>query len=640
MTNRYASLGIDTASRRFEIGRGGAPSAFERRMRALEDAAENALGLAPELVHLAAEIAALEPGLGAEDRFALIVLILVSMIALEAGSTCFPVAGESAREPMAEMLRALCADSAEAIAVRIEKLLHDRGASTVIGYGENDFKPLIFIPPHIFHHRVLHAERAAAARLAAMLKLGAIAGAPEIEAALSESGGTALGPEQRAAAARCARSGLAIISGGPGTGKTTLIAAIVRMLVRLGVAPEAIALAAPTGKAAYRMGESVRAAMGDASAPATLHRLLGYSPESGRFRHHRNNPLAAKAAIIDEASMLDLALMRRLVDALAPDARLVLIGDAEQLPSVAAGAVFRDLAGVEGGERSPLARACVRLTRNYRTDRSDAGATAIHRVAAEINRGGDPMPLVTRRAGTADMQFSGAEFLGIAPNDLDAFLDRWYEARVRAASETIELLGREYAEDDGRFGEEDCARIRRGFAHINDSRILCVTRVFATGADAINRRIHELAAREAHRAGHGRPEFFPGEPIVALRNDYARGLFNGDHGIVLRVKRGERQASPLAVFVRGDNFAAFPPGEMDGAIELSYAATVHKAQGSEFGSIALVLPNREIPLLTREIVYTAISRGRRSAAIIGDESILRFAIGRKTARFSTLRARI
>ncbi|HVN63431.1 MAG TPA: AAA family ATPase, partial [Candidatus Binataceae bacterium] len=464
-------------------------------------------------------------------------------------------------------------------------------------------------------------------------------GEEAIEAALAAIEAPLLSPEQRGAAAASARSGLAIISGGPGTGKTTLIAAIVGMFLQLGVAPDAIALAAPTGKAAYRMGEIIRTAIPQVEAPATLHRLLGYSPESGRFRHHRNNPLAAKVAIVDEGSMLDLELMERLLDALAPNARLVLIGDPGQLPSVSAGAVFRDLAALGEDEEGPLARACVRLTRNYRSGGDGAIGNQVHRVAAEIACGGDPIPLVARRQRAADLQFSGVELGGGKPGDLDDFLDRWYEACVRLHPGSGEWLDREFVEGDRGFDLPDCERIRRAFADATAARILCVTRVFETGADAINRRFHERVAND-RGADRIRGAVLPGEPVVVLRNDYERSLFNGDRGIVLKVRCGGSSAAPMAVFARGDNFAAYRLEEMGGMIEPSYATTVHKAQGSEFDSVALVLPEREIPLLTREIVYTAISRARRSAAIIGDESILRFAVGRKTERFSTLRIRL
>ncbi|HUO04252.1 MAG TPA: exodeoxyribonuclease V subunit alpha [Candidatus Binataceae bacterium] len=652
MTTRYASLGLDTAWRRFETARGGAESnSFEWRMRALETALEEDFGLAPDLAHLAAEIASFEPNLGEDDRFALIILIMISIIALEQGSTRIPAVGPLAREPMRTMLRPLCGEKS-GLAAQIEALLESRNASAVIGYAESDSKPLLFISPYIFHHRILHAERAIASRIAAMLRLAPLAAEKDIIAAVGKAAadGVALSQEQRAAVAGSARSGLTVISGGPGTGKTTIVGAIVQTLAQLGVDPTEIALAAPTGKAAFRMGECVRAAIGKElnaplSEPATIHRLIGYSAESGRCRHHPNNPLSAAAVIVDEGSMLGIDLMERLINAMAPDARLIILGDADQLPSVAAGAVFRDLAAPGKDDTSPLSKVCIRLAENHRM-KSEGGA--VYSVATEINRdGGDPMnltgssgkPLVARRSAPAELEFQSVEFLKLIPHDLERFLDRWYDARVRGNGEISSLIEHEYLEGDPGFDEQECVRLQRLFAYASASRILCVTRVFETGAERINLQMHERAARTAGVVPD-RSEMLAGEPIIVLRNDFERGLFNGDQGIILWVRRKGRERSRMAVFPRGDNFAAFRLESIREITELSYAMTVHKAQGSEFDSVALVLPEDDIPLLTREIIYTAVSRGRRSAAIVGDDSILMAAIGRRAERFSGLRERI
>jgi exodeoxyribonuclease V alpha subunit len=177
--------------------------------------------------------------------------------------------------------------------------------------------------------------------------------------------------EQREVVATSARAGLTVVSGGPGTGKTSVVVAILRLMVRLGIDPAQITLVAPTGKAAYRMGEcigesltriehrdDVDQALLDAHLePATIHRMLGYSPDSGRFRYHRNHPLSADVIIVDEGSMLDVTLMDRLTSAIQPGARLILLGDANQLPSVAAGSVFRDLVSSPADQSSPLAAA-------------------------------------------------------------------------------------------------------------------------------------------------------------------------------------------------------------------------------------------------------------------------------------------
>src|SRR5260370_15392984 len=345
---------MDTAWRRFESAQGGRQSEFDEKMRALEAAAVE-LNLESESVHLAAEIAAFEPALQADERTALIVLILVSLAALQEGSTRFPVVGSISKAPMRRVLDALCADgfgpdASERISNSIEDLLRSNRAFSVISRDKNECKPLICLTPYIFHQRIQGIENQLANRLASMLKDGAGLSDDSIKlkAALDdvfsrpvivEGRAIAMSEEQRHAVAAAARAGLTVISGGPGTGKTSIIVAIMRLMVRLGIDPSHILIAAPTGKAAYRMGECIceslsrieqsddvdRALLETEIAPATIHRQLGYSIDSGRFRHHRNNPLSAKVVIVDEESMLDLALLERLTDAIQPGSRLILL---------------------------------------------------------------------------------------------------------------------------------------------------------------------------------------------------------------------------------------------------------------------------------------------------------------------------
>jgi len=668
---------MDTAWRRFDSARGGGYSAFGARMRALEDSVCE-FNLGPESVHLAAELAALEPALKDDDRIALIVLILVSLIALRDGSTRFPVTGPLSREPMRAVLGRLCAngfgdDAIAAIAAAIEGLVQSGSASAVVGRQEDEYKPLLYIAPYIVHHRIYHCERELGIRLAVLLTTGTQerADAEKLERAvgdviarpvIAQGKRIEMSDEQCKVVAASARTGLTVVSGGPGTGKTSIIVAIMRLMVRLGVDPSEIALAAPTGKAAFRMGEcigesltriegldSVDQALLDAHLePATIHRMLGYSPDSGRFRHHRNNPLSAKVVIVDEGSMLDVILMERLASAIQPGARLILLGDADQLPSVAAGSVFRDLVASAGDDTGPLSAASMRLEVNHRMKSESSAGRSILLAARSINHGDAGLldsvdesktPIVARRSSADELTFGGVEFIATAARELGAFLDRWYGERVRGGPEIAELVAHAYVERDGRFDDADCKRLRRLFAHGGKSRILCVTRVFETGPERINARLHSRAAESAGVAAERAP-MVVGEPLIVLRNDYERGLFNGDHGIRLWVRRGNGSQVPMAVFPRGDNFVAFRFEAMREFVELSYAMTVHKAQGSEFDSIAIVLPEKPVAVLTRELIYTAVSRSRTSVVIVGDESTLNHAIASRVERFSGLADRI
>jgi len=246
---------------------------------------------------------------------------------------------------------------------------------------------------------------------------------------------------------------------------------------------------------------------------------------------------------------------------------------------------------------------------------------------------------VARRSSPKELAFAGVEFLASSSRDFGPFLDRWYAERVRGGKEIAELVGHEYVEREGRFDGADCERLRQLFAHAGRSRILCVTRVFETGADQINARLHSRAAESAGLAAERFP-FAVGEPLIVLRNDYERGLFNGDNGIRLWVRRGAASQVPMAIFPRGDNFGAFRFDALREFVELGYAMTVHKAQGSEFDSVALILPEKPIAVLTRELIYTAVSRSRASVVIVGNESTFNHAVASRVERFSGLADRI
>ncbi|HEY6299130.1 MAG TPA: exodeoxyribonuclease V subunit alpha [Candidatus Binatus sp.] len=677
MNDRYSLLGMDTASRRFESARGGGRSAFEAHLRALEISVAG-LNLAPETVHLAAELAALEPALGADERMALIALILVSLVALQEGSTRFPVTGPLSDAPMRRVLSALCADglgagAIDAMTAAIRDLLQSNRAAAVVGQGEDEYKPLLYVAPYIAHQSIYCCERELAIRLAALLstrpeeqpnaeRLARALHDVIARPVIVQGKQILLSDEQRSVVTASARAGLTVVSGGPGTGKTSIVVAIMRLMVRLGVDPSQIALTAPTGKAAYRMGEcvgeslmridqrdTVDQALLDAHIePATIHRLLGYSPDSGRFRHHRNNPLSEKVVIVDEGSMLDVTLMERLTNAIQPGARLILLGDANQLPSVAAGSVFRALVSSADEGPNPLAAASMRLEQNHRMKSDDAAGRSILLAARSINEGDTSLlssiddanaPIVMRRSSPKELALAGAEFLAAAPREIGLFLDRWYADRVQGGTDIAESIRHQYIERDGGFDDADCVRLRRLFAHAAKSRILCVTRVFETGAERINARLHSRAAESADLAAELIP-FVVGEPLIVLRNDYERGLFNGDNGILLWIRRSNGSQVRMAVFPRGDNFVAFRLEALREFIELSYAMTVHKAQGSEFDSIAIVLPEKPIAVLTRESIYTAVSRSRMSVVIVGHESTLKQAIATRAERFSGLADRL
>jgi exodeoxyribonuclease V alpha subunit len=396
------------------------------------------------------------------------------------------------------------------------------------------------------------------------------------------------------------RRRLAIVAGGPGTGKTTTVARILALLFEHDPAhPPLVALAAPTGKAQARLQEAIATETGRLDVAddvrerilglraSTLHRLLGWRPDSrSRFRHHRGQRLPHDVVIVDETSMVSLSQMARLAEAIRPDARLILVGDPGQLASVEAGAVLGDVVGARSG---PLSEAVAELETVHR----HGGAIA------ELGR--------AIAAGDAD---AAIELLGSRADDL-AWLA---ESELREPALAAAIAVRDHAEA-GRGAE--ALEALTGF------RVLCAHR---REAAAWAQRLEDWLGVDP-RAGR----FPPGRPLLVTRNDYDLGLYNGDTGVV--VAEGERA---VAHFERG---VTISPARLS-SVEDAYAMTVHKAQGSQFGTAAVVLPDPDSRILTRELLYTACTRAQERLILCGNEEAIRAAITRPIARASGLRDRL
>jgi exodeoxyribonuclease V alpha subunit len=472
--------------------------------------------------------------------------------------------------------------------------------------------------------------------------------------------------EQESAVVRAATRRLTVVTGGPGTGKTSVAVSVLRTLARLGVQPCEIALAAPTGKAAARLHESVRTQLAEIVNPSpedaalrdllpasrTLHRLLGFAPSLGTFRHHENNPLPEKAVVVDESSMIDLALFDRLLRAVSPGARLVLLGDADQLPSVEAGAVFRDLVpGAGAGASDPRLRACVVLGKSWRMDASDPAGRSILEAAGALKEGRAGEAGAEIRTRASELGFRGVEILEAPAGPerseaavLSGFLARWYERHVLSVPALATAARKVWTIPPG---PGEAAALEGLFSRLESFRLLCVTRGEGrpTGAAAVASVLHGLhgqATRAASAEGSS-PRFLPGEPVLVTENDYERSLFNGDQGVVLRVRSAPPGAGHryMAVFRAGDGWIAHPIEALAGRLELAWAVTVHRAQGSEYDSVALVLPAEEgLPIVTRELLYTAVTRARSSVVLVGKAAVLAAGAKERVRRFSRLAASV
>ena len=611
--------------------------------------------LGDEGLYLAEELVAADQWFGGRDPLTLGVLVLALMIAQRQGSTCLPLDPSPRghlRTLVTEIARLAGLDGEVPALVRaIGRLTGRPQFDSVVGARDQRL-PLIVDGGCLYTERSRWLEDRVARRLARRLAAPGRDAAAALADLAHRPGAAALSDEQARAVGLAITGQLAIVTGGPGTGKTLVAAAIVRGFARLGIAP--IAPAAQTGKAANRLTQMVGeqlAAIGDpgdadralaAAPPAaqTLHRLLGYRGD--RFAHHAQSPLPFGAVIVDEASMIDLELMDALLDALPPGAPLVLIGDAHQLPAIDAGQILADLAAPDG----PAAARVAVLSASYRMNTADPDGRAVYAAAAAVHDGNAQrlvercQPLATPRTpGT--LGFAGVEWVDTtAARDpqaaaLAAVEGLWHHFEgpraLRAAERVFQFR-------DGRVDPAQAAELEWLWRLLARARVLTVTRALPTGSLAINAHLHELAL--ARMTVTGRPELVPGEPVMITANDYQRGLFNGDQGIVVRADEGLGRHHYRAVFRVAGELRPFAIEALRDRLELAWALTVHKSQGSELDAVALVLPHDDIPLLTRELVYTGITRARSAVAIVGARALLVAAGKRRALRYSGLADRL
>lgn len=438
----------------------------------------------------------------------------------------------------------------------------------------------------------------------------------------------------------------AVITGGPGTGKTTTVARILAVWEELTEGrPTRVLLAAPTGKAAARLKESLRPRSGRPSQATgsgtasthevyTLHRLLRPVTGTPLFHHNAENPLPVDLMIVDEVSMVDLALMAKLVDALPGTARLVLIGDRDQLASVEAGSVLSDICG-----------------RSRRPGYSPEFGDLIRRVTGQV------VPPATEgrllqdcivelqtshrfAAGSAIGELSRAVNQGAARGAVE-ILSRTGEGSVvwlepQAGLDAIAALEQRVAAGYASYGAQDGPEAM--LQELGRFKVLCAHRAGVNGVEAVNRLAERMLVRRGRvriNPRSGNP-WYSGRPVLITQNDYSLGLFNGDIGITLRDPSEGFEG--LAVFFpdAAGGLRRFLPYRLP-AHETVYAMTVHKSQGSEFEDVLLILPAKDSPVLSRELIYTALTRARKRITLFGDRDVLTTAINRRIERTSGLR---
>jgi len=516
-------------------------------------------------------------------------------------------------------------------------------------------RPLRLIGTTLYLDRYWREERRVAEDLA-----GFAVPADAVDEPLLAAGLGRLFPEQTdtrqalAAAAAVVRR-LTVVAGGPGTGKTTTVARIVALLAEQAAAagqpPPLVALAAPTGKAAARLQEAVRGAADDLPVDvsvreqlrtleaSTLHRLLGWRPGShSRYRHHRSNRLAHDVVIVDETSMVPLSQMARLVEAVRPGARLILVGDPGQLASIEAGVVLGDIVGptTEALRFGPETRARLAAAVGYDvTAENPPPRAAVADGIVVLDR--------VHRYGGAIARVADAIRLG----DADAVLDvltaappaeaRWIatdadDSESKAAVATIRAEVARFAEpviDAARAGEAAAA-----LEALGAFRLLCAHRRGPHGVAWWTEHIEAWLTEDLDGFAAD-TRWYAGRPLLVTRTDYALRLYNGDAGVIVSTSEGEVSAA----FDRGTDIARIRPGRLE-SVETVYAMTIHTSQGSQFDTAAVLLPPPDSPILTRELLYTAVTRARERLVVVGSEESVRGAVERPIARASGLRRRL
>ncbi|GFG73179.1 exodeoxyribonuclease V subunit alpha [Mycobacterium botniense] len=420
--------------------------------------------------------------------------------------------------------------------------------------------------------------------------------------------------EQRRAAEIAVSQPVTVLTGGPGTGKTTTVARLLALLAEhaehTGASRPRMALAAPTGKAAARLTEAVQHELGKLDAvdrerlgelqAMTVHRLLGRRPgSSSRFRHDRGNRLPHDVIVVDETSMVSLTLMARLLEAVRPDARLILVGDPDQLASVEAGAVLADL--VDGlSARDGVQVAALQTSHRF--------GELIGALAAAIRSGDAQRTLALLRSGDEHVDFVENQD---ATDHLRSVLLP-HALRLRQAA----LMGAAEA----------------ALTILGEHRLLCAHREGPFGVAHWNRQVEQWLAEET-----GQPpwsEWYAGRPLLVTANDYGLRVYNGDTGVVVAGPDGLR-----AVIAGATATLDFATSRL-GDVETMHAMTIHKSQGSQAEEVTVLLPQDDSRLLTRELLYTAVTRAKKRVRVIGSETSVRAALGRRALRASGLRQRL
>jgi len=531
---------------------------------------------------------------------------------------------------------AMLPDNVRAQLPSSQELLQLLRTSALVG-APDDRTPLVLLSERTLYLRRFFAlENRLASTIAARIRpIDQQSGAPRerIADVIARLFADRTAPDwQQVACVNAILNRFSIIAGGPGTGKTTTVVRLLAALCEIeNLDASDIRLVAPTGKAAMRLSQSVRdnrdrlyarTGLGNTvnDAASTLHRLLRFSRRSQTFYFNRSNPLPVRVVVVDEASMVDVSMMMALFDAIPVDARVILLGDQYQLASVEEGSVLAELCGdlsqhgysVQHRQRL---NDIVALPADAATGKSQGVLDDCITVLRRSFRFGDDTPLgrLAQAINAGDSDHALA--LLTAGANAEAVLTLRWQDSIAALQRDIIDLAVEQAMQIIAAHSTDAA-----FAAFHRARLLCATREGPLGVETIN---HLVIARVNQRMHWQRRRIFAGLPILILENDYENDLFNGDTGLIV-----EQEGQLVAAFETGVDHSAAPTFRYLALSRLpqwetAFAMTIHKSQGSEFDSVVLVYPPASLPLLTRELLYTGITRSRERVTVFAQESVLR-----------------
>ena len=509
----------------------------------------------------------------------------------------------------------------------------------------SDRQPVVFDSGRIYLRKYWQFETHVASKINDMVERNYSVDAVLAKSILSDLFATCTpgqNDHQRLAVANALNKAFVVIAGGPGTGKTSTVAKLLVALQQMHNNSLRIGMAAPTGKAAQRLNESLIKSKGDIaqschvdsdclnSIPtnaSTIQRLLGVKRESHNFRHDEKNQLDLDVLLIDEVSMVDLPMMARVLRAVPDNCRLILLGDADQLASVEAGSVLTDIAP--------------RKQQGYSQSNVDYLQSLTNDEVVVNPQGIDHLSLLT-----FSHRFKGDNGIGKLANAvIKGHLTECEELVIRGDEEVTPITQQKYDDWLSRLVEIHFQPIftardhQSAFDILNGFKILSALRQGEFGVQGINQKIEEILHTKRYiNSANG---WYKGKPVMITQNDYRLNLFNGDIGLLWPDETGQLFAVfPTVVDEKGvQQYRWLSPSRLP-SHDTVYAMTIHKTQGSEFHTLAVVLPEKDIPLLTRELLYTGITRAKQSLMFFGSKSVLLSGVAKKTIRHSGLQSRL